>query len=36
MVSAGPSGSPVLIAVPLLPCNTESKTSKLTASRDFE
>jgi hypothetical protein len=36
MVTAAPGGSPVLIAVPLLPCATESKTSDLTAMRDFE
>jgi hypothetical protein len=36
MVTAAPGPSAVVIAVPLLPCNTESRTFDLTAMRDFE
>ena len=35
-LTAAPRGSAVVIAVPLLPCATESKTADLTAMRDFE
>ncbi len=36
MMIAAPGPSAVAIAVPLLPCNTESRTFDLTAMRDFE